>query len=232
MSTFQETVKRLSKHHQIISGYVHENELNLTTVVPVAVLYIILLYYGISIDLVNDGEGSMTLVIPLLKKTEILNFFFKNIKYQSKIAIGLMENIKKSIISSQENITLNIKKIHKEKSFSGLLLVNSGHCLYRQSACLFKSDFIIESHHALKISIKDICENYLCNQFLYQFKEKDFDNQYMYLHSNNNNNKNSSSKPLFEESTYVDTTRNAKQYLCIQLFDAGDSICLTNMPKD
>ena len=244
MSASEQRVTRLCKHHKLIAGYTRKNEVGLFSIIPLAIIYIILRYYGISTHLINKEKHSKTLIIPI-KKTKIissisirtLSFHFKNIRFKSKIVIGLCNNIKQNISRANRNNTndrLCIKKIHKDDSFSGILLGKTGHCVFQKSRCDFHSPFIIQEHHTLKISLKTCYIDYkfLYDQLLYEIKSEDFENQYMYFQKiNKKKHISSPSEPLYKGCTDVQTKQKSNQYLCVQLFNEGDTICLTNMPK-
>ena len=207
----KDKIKFLPKHLQLIHGFVHEAEADLSmAMIPKVITLIILWFYGITVDIYKTKHlEPMTLLIPVTT-THSIELFFANINFKEKMTIGVF-----SI---------------KSMDFTGVLLLKNGHSYYRNNNLIYEDKTnIISKNCCLKISV-----NFLENMFSYQINDGQFTNQYMYLSSicqqHSKKGKILFSSPIeFVKQFYY---KQNIEYIYIHLLHCNDSISLTNIKRD
>ena len=207
------------KYSQVIHGFVRSSDLSFS--MPKMITMIILCFYGSTINIQNKynihPQISKIFFISM-KIKHSFQIYFREIKYQHKIIMGLINNnnIKK-------------RKLYTDSTFTGMLFVKKGHCFYRNGILQYHSRTTMKSKYCLKIAINFDFEN----KISYEINDGYFKNQFVYGYGNVYTSK---KKILFsspmDTEMYKEQDEDQTEQFCIQLFDFADQISITNITKN
>ena len=217
MSDLQHMIKHFRKHFDLISAFVHVFGSDLSSTFPMALIYVILSFYGTTIEIINKTHGPSKTILMRLKKGHLFNFYFNNIKIKEELTIGIVE-----LCHQPENILYHIP------SFAGLILRKNVHWFYsvENGGAYYYCPKIKEStNFSIKISL-DFKEYIKAS---YSINDDQFPNQFMYRLQKSAIGKEILSSPFIQ---VFDKPKNHDQLLCIQLEDYNDSISITNITKN
>ena len=215
---WQHKVQQFPKHFVLISGFVHAFGSELSSTFPMALIYVILSFYGTTIDIINKMHGYRTTTILMrLKKGHLFNFYFNNIKIKEELTIGIVE-----LCYQPKNILYHIP------SFAGLILRKDMHWFYtveNEGAYYYRPKIKESTNFSIKISL-DFKEYIKAS---YAINDNQFPNQFMYRPQKSAIGKEILSSPSIQ---IFDKPKNRDQFLVIQLYDYNDSISITNITKN
>ena len=219
MSDLQHKIKHFRKHFHLISAFVYVFGSELSSTFPIPLIYVILSFYGTTVDIINETHGSSIMILMRLKKGHSFTFYFNNIKIKDKLTIGFVSDYQAANV------------LYQIPSFAGLILRKDAHYFYRHNGLLlynqlkYNDCLTWQTNYSIKISLnfKEFRE------VSYAIYNDQFPNQFMYHPQKSAIGKNifsSSSMPIFEE------LKNGDQFLVIEFSDYNDSLSITNITKN
>ena len=211
-NSLQDEIHFFPKYSILVSGFVRTTAKELSISVPKFMAFLVLWFYGTTIDIIKTSHGVPTLLFIPMRVINSYEIHFRKIKFRHCLTMGLTDNT---------------KKVH----FTGLVFRNQSHSFFLDNKLLNTFNVPIKINHSLKTLINFNGKN----KISYEFGEGVFKNQFMYrhhvcrLHSKKQ-------ETLFKShpDTKVDReeSKDRKEYFVIQLFSCNDSISITNITKN
>ena len=233
MFSFQHPIALLPKHSKLVHGFIHVSEGALSITIPQMIIFMILDFYGITVEICKWSPQKKRLksLIPM-KTKKCYDVYFHNIEFKQKLIIGLVSN---------NNILKPFFKLHQAPLFSGIVLVKNGHCFYEDGILMYKEKTFMDKQYSLKMTINFSLER----RINYEINSGPFTHQFI----TSGIRKVVKSKQIFASSRHayffpvsykakVNRQEQIKEQLqqkyfhfCIQLFDVNDKISITNIIK-
>lgn len=213
MSALQNKVELFPNFFNLICGFIHVHDSELSSPFPISLFYIILSFYGTTIDIINEANGHSIKMIMPLKRGYSFNFYFNKVKIQKKLTIGFVNNYQE------------INQLHQMSSFAGLLFTKYAHWLWKTDQLLGYNVKCLQPNEFLKISFtfkEDRKISYAICQ------DGEFPNQFMY-----HRQKSAIGKEILssQDITVEEKPKKDDQFLCIEFCDYNDSLSITNITK-